>query len=85
MVKKLNGDPPTPAGVSLAASTFKTEKQQRGRKLGYKKTTKDEDKQILKVFKKARPPGHYVDSRIIHTRLPKKLKKKVSRRISPMI
>jgi len=37
--------------------------------------------QIFKKFKRLRPPGHYVDSRMIHSRLPKKLKKKTSRRL----
>ena len=55
-------------------------KQKRGRKFGQKITTKQEDKQILATFKRMRPPGQYVDSRIVHRALPKPVKKKISRR-----
>ena len=47
---------------------------------GWRKTTKREDKTIMNAFKKLRPPGHGVDSRMVHSALPKKLKKKVARR-----
>ena len=57
------------------------EKMIRGRKEGWKKTTKEEDRTVMQTFKKLRPDGHGVDSRVIHKALPKKLKKKVSRRL----
>ena len=50
------------------------------RKRGQTATTKQEDVQILKKFKALRPPGHYIDSRMIHTALPKKLSKKIGKR-----
>ena len=48
--------------------------------LGWRKTTKAQDKTIMKTFKKIRPPGHGVDSRKLHQALPRKLKKTVGRR-----
>ena len=51
-----------------------------GRKKGTTKTTKEEDKVIMATFKKLRPPGAGVDSRLIHDALPKKVKNKVSMR-----
>lgn len=43
-------------------------------------TTKEEDKQILKTFKKVRPPGAGIVARKIKSALPKKLGKKISER-----
>ena len=79
LVKKTDGTVPQPSAISEAAATFKEEKRKRGRKQGWRKTTKSEDKQILTTFKKLRPPGYGVDSRDIHKALPKKLRKKVGR------
>ena len=62
--------------ISLAAKTFHEEKEQRGRKKGWRKTTKAEDKVLLTTFHKLRPPGCGVDSGEIHRTLPKKLKNK---------
>ena len=79
LVVKIDGTVPTPSAISQAASTFKTSKAQRGRKQGWRKTTKEEDKTVLKTFHRLRPPGHGVDSRMVRNALPKKLKAKVSR------
>ena len=51
-----------------------------GRKPGWRKTTKDEDGAIIKTFHKVRPPGHGVDSRVIHKALPQRLAMKICRR-----
>ena len=72
---------PSPGAVSKAAIDFMLEKMIRGRKEGWKKTTKEEDRTVMQTFKKLRPDGHGVDSRVIHKALPKKLKKKISRRL----
>ena len=45
-----------------------------------RKTTAKDDKVILKVFKKMRPPGHGVVARQIHSRLPTKLRARISER-----
>ncbi len=79
LVKKSDGTVPQPSAIAEAAATFKDEKRKRGRKQGWRKTTKSEDKQILTTFKKLRPPGYGVDSRDIQKALPKKLSKKVGR------
>ena len=57
MVKKTDGSAPTLGAISMAARDFKDLKGQRGRKKGGKATTKAEDKKILQVFNKLRPPG----------------------------
>ena len=57
MVKKTDGSAPTLGAISMAARDFKNLKGQRGRKKGGKATTKAEDKKILQVFNKLRPPG----------------------------
>lgn len=80
LVKKTDGTQPSLRGIALAAASFKKEKKKRGRKLGDCKTTAEEDKLVMKAFHKMRPPGHGVDSRVVHTALPKKLKKKIGRR-----
>lgn len=51
-----------------------------GRPKGWRATTKAEDKEIVKAFKKVRPPGHGVSARKVRSALPKKLKKKVRER-----
>ena len=79
-VRKTNGKKPSIGAISEAAQDFMEKKFKRGRKKGDRKTTKAEDKQILEAFHKMRPPGYGVDSRDVHTALPKKLKKKVGRR-----
>ena len=47
---------------------------------GWRKTSKADDKTIMKTFIKCRPDGHGVDSRQVHAALPSKLRKKVVRR-----
>ena len=80
VVKKRDGKKPTHAAIAQAAASFTAEKATRGRKQGTRKTSKSEDKVLLTTFKKCRPPGCGVDSRIVHTALPKKLKAKISRK-----
>jgi|MEHZ01.5.fsa_nt_MEHZ011409100.1_1 hypothetical protein len=80
VVRKTNGKKPSIGAISDAANDFMEKKLKRGRNKGDRKTTKEEDKQILAAFHKMRPPGYGVDSRVVHTALPKKLKKKVARR-----
>ena len=80
VVRKTSGRRPTIGAVAEAAATFGDEKGVVGRPVGSRKTTKEEDKQVLSTFKKMRPPGHGVDSRLIHSALPRTLKKKVTRK-----
>ena len=55
-------------------------KQGVGRPQGWRATTKAEDQQIVKTFKKVRPPGHGVSARKIRAALPQKIRKKVGER-----
>jgi len=80
IVKKTDGTAPSTGAVSEAAAEFKSKKETRGRRESTNKTTKQEDKTIMETFKRVRPPGCGVDSRIVHTALPAKLRKKVGRR-----
>lgn len=80
LVKKIDGFPPSVGAMAKAAKTFKTPKAARGRKQGWRKTSKKEDRNIMKVFKKLRPPGCGIDSRELHQHLTKKLQKKIKRR-----
>jgi len=80
LVCKKDGKKPTTAAMCQAASNFKKVKGMRGRPLGSNKTTKDEDKVLMKTFHKIRPPGHGITSRALHDALPKKLSKKVGRK-----
>ena len=79
-VRKTDGSVPSTASMSEAAETFQVPKNPVGRKEGWRKTTKAEDKKILKTFLKVRPPGHGIDSRRIHRALPKKVKKKICKK-----
>jgi hypothetical protein len=56
----------------LDAAAQQDEKAKRGRKFGHAK--------ILKEFHRHRPPGLYIDARILHTALPKKVKKNIGLR-----
>ena len=67
-------------GFSLKFVPVQDKKAKRGRKLGQRVTTKKEDAKILTTFKKLRPPGHYVDSRLVLGALPNKVKTKFGRR-----
>ena len=80
LVKKTIGKKPTVPAISMAAHGFKNPEQKRGRKVGQRATTKQEDAKIIKKFFKLRPPGTYIDSRILHKHLPKQLKQKVGRK-----
>ena len=80
MVRMKSGQRPGLSAIQTAASTYTDEKGVRGRPVGTKVTSKQEDKQLLDTFLKMRPPGHGVDSRVVHTALPKKIKKKIGRR-----
>ena len=44
LVKKVDGSVPTQGAISEAAMQFKAEKDTRGRKTGWRKTSKEEDK-----------------------------------------
>ena len=50
LVQKKNGDTPTIGAISEAANTYQEEKAKPGRKLGWRKTSKNDDKQIMKTF-----------------------------------
>ena len=80
LVQNEDGEHPTEGAVRHCVLNFHSAKDKRGRKAGYRKTSKAEDKVILQAFRKLRPPGHGVDSRKVHLSLPKKLRGKVSRR-----
>ena len=80
VVVKTDGLPPTQGAMSEAAASFMLAKGPVGRPKGWRKTTLQEDRKILSVFKKLRPPGAGIDSRVIHQALPAKLKKKVVRK-----
>ena len=73
LVKKVDGCAPTDAAMCQAAKTYHLEKQKRGRKVGWRKTSKAEDKKIMQVFHKCRPPGCGIDARTLKGKLPKKL------------
>ena len=80
MVVKKDGTRPSPQAVGSAAKQFEEEKEQRGRRVGDKKTTKAEDREILKKFKFLRPAGHGIDSRRLHRALPVAIRRKIGRR-----
>ena len=80
IVRNEDGAHPTEGAVRQCVMKFHEPKAKRGRKSGYRKTSKAEDKVVLQTFRKLRPPGHGVDSRKVHMSLPKKLRDKLSRR-----
>jgi len=80
LVKKTDGRKPNFSAIHEAAASFKKVKEQTGRPAGTYKTSKAEDKKVLQTFRKLRPPGHGVDSRVVHKALPQKLQKKIGRR-----
>ena len=59
-MKKTDDTVPSLGAISMAARDFKKQRGQRGRKKGCKATSKAEDKKILQVFSKLRPPGSAV-------------------------
>ena len=80
LVKKSDGTIPSVGAIWNAATTFMDEKEKRGRREGFRNTTKAEDRTVLSVFKKLRPPGHYVDARMVHSKLKRTVKNKISKR-----
>ena len=80
LVRKTDGKKPSLGAIAEAAKTFNQEKMPVGRRVGWRKTTKVEDKAILTAFHKVRPPGHGATSRKIHRALPTKIKRKICKR-----
>ena len=80
LVRKTDGTVPTAGAISEIAKNFKKEKGQDGRKKGSRNTTKAEDRTIMSTFKKIRPPGAYVDSRMLHENLPQEIQNKIGRK-----
>ena len=80
LVRKTDGSKPKTSAMCDAAKNFMKEKGQQGRPAGSRKTSKAEDKALMDVFHKIRPPGHGVTSRRLHNALPKKVSKKISPR-----
>lgn len=80
LVRLQNGRRPGISAISEAASTFTTEKKKVGRKVGWRKTSRAEDKAIMKTFHRVRPPGHGVTARKVHKGLPRKIRMKICKR-----
>lgn len=80
LVRKKDTRRPSISAIAEAAATYTDAKEQVGRPEGWRKTTKADDKLILKAFHRVRPPGHGVTSRKVHKALPKKLRKKICKR-----
>jgi hypothetical protein len=80
LVRKTDGTTPSVSAIKKAADDFHKERAPVGRKKGWRKTTKAEDKKLLLTFHKVRPPGHGVTSRKVHRALPLKIKKKICKR-----
>ena len=75
LAKKTDGSRPSLEAISKAAKNFgRISDTTLGRRVGTMKTSKAEDTAILKQFVKMRPPGHYIDSRILHESLPQPLR-----------
>ena len=70
---------PNLSTVKWAVNNFHDAVGKRGRKLGWRKTTGDEDKAILAAFHRARQPlGSAIDGRDVWNALPDALRRKVS-------
>jgi hypothetical protein len=80
LVRNKDGGPVKEGGVRGCVASFHMPKGKRGRKVGWRKTSKAEDRSVIKTFHKVRPPGHGVDSRKIHIAMPKKLQQKIGRK-----
>ena len=80
LVVKKDGTQPSLSGVYKTAVEYRMIKRARGRRAGWRKTTKDEDKIIMSTFHKLRPQGHGVTATGLHRALPLTLKRKVSPR-----
>ena len=72
---------PTPHAVRLCVLGWRKARKTRGRKVGWRKTTAVEDREILASFKKARMPlGTEVTSRDVQASLPRNLRNKICKR-----
>lgn len=71
---------PNASSVHRAVAGWRLQKAQRGRKVGWRKTTPAEDGQILKTFHKVRPPGFGVTSTKVCDHLRRPLRVKVCKR-----
>ena len=80
VVKKTDKKRPSLQGIALAVAAYPQENKLRGRKKGWSKTSRDEDKIILKTFHQKRPPGCGVTSRVVHDAMPRPLRKKICKR-----
>ena len=69
MVKR-DGVQPSVGGDFKAVKEFLKARKVRGRRIGWRKTTKHDDKVIKATFHKLRPPGCGVDSEELHRALP---------------
>ena len=80
VVKKTDGKRPSVQAIAQAVASYPVEKKSRGRKTGWRKTSRDEDKIILKTFHQKKPPGCGVTSRVIHDAMPRPLRNKICKR-----
>jgi hypothetical protein len=80
LVRKKDGTVPSVGAINEAARDFHKERAPRGRQEGWRKTSKAEDRQLVKTFHKVRPPGHGVTSRRLHRALPAKIREKIGKR-----
>ena len=78
LVVKQDGQHPCRSAVHKAVKEWHTEKRTRGRKKGWRKTTVDEDKVLMRTFHKVRPPGHGVEPRGVHQALPRSLQRSLA-------
>ena len=79
-VLKTDGTRPSIDAVKKSVANFHAERADVGRKSGWRKTTPTEDRKIINKFKELRPPGHGIDSRTLHTALPRVIKRKIGRK-----
>ena len=79
-VTKTDGTKPSVRAVKDAIYLHNKSRKKVGRKEGWQKTSPSENRTILTKFKAIRPDGCGVDSRDLHTSLPKRLAMKVCRR-----
>ena len=80
LVFKKDGTIPSVSVIKEAADSLHDEKATVGRKVGWRKTNKAEDKKLLSTFHKVRPKGHGVTARRIHTALPKAVRDEIGKR-----
>ena len=80
LVLKEDGTIPSVSAIKEAADSFHDEKAPVGRKVGWRKTSKAEDKKLWSTFHKLKPKEHGVTARRIHTALPKAVRDKIGKR-----